>query len=131
MHTADTFCDIGMCEGREGNNARKDAGILSFSENPGVRYRGLHAARGKSGNISVRCWSATMSQAGAMFADRVGTGSSERLLASVDARLQKDPTGHLSVHQLAREIQRQMGTGDYAGSHETLPVGQASAGRPR
>src|SRR5262249_48033853 len=39
-------------------------------------------------------------------------------------------TGDVSLHQLAGEEQRQMGAGDYTCGHETLPMGQASAGRP-
>jgi hypothetical protein len=56
-----------------------------------------------------------------MFAGRVGTGFSEKLLANLYGKLQTKTIG-LPLYQPAGEITRALGSGDYPGDHETLPV---------
>jgi bifunctional non-homologous end joining protein LigD len=63
---------------------------------------------------------------GILFAGRVGTGFSDKVLANLYAKFQKlrapsCPPG---------EIQRTLGTGHYARGHETVPVGQTRTGCP-
>ena len=67
---------------------------------------------------------------GLIFAGRVGTGFSEKLLATLYGKLQKLKQSACPFIKLAGEIPRQMGPRDYACGHATLPMGQTRAGRP-
>jgi ATP-dependent DNA ligase len=64
-------------------------GSRSSSHEPKNSSSAATRCRKEAANISVLCSSATIARAVFGFAGRVGTGFSEKLLASVDAQLQK------------------------------------------
>ena len=67
---------------------------------------------------------------GLMYAGRVGTGFFGQDVGESLRKVSKAQGVVLPVYQLTREEQRQMGSWDYPGCHETLPVGQTCTGRP-
>jgi bifunctional non-homologous end joining protein LigD len=66
---------------------------------------------------------------GLLFAGRVGTGFSEKLLRSIYDLPQKITRQGVPFCQFAREKTRQMGPRYHPCGHETLPLGRAGLGR--
>src|SRR5262249_23104309 len=67
---------------------------------------------------------------GLVFADRVGTGFSEKLLASIDGQLQKLRRATCPFINLPEKSRGRWGPWDYPCRHETVPLGQTGTGRP-
>jgi hypothetical protein len=67
---------------------------------------------------------------GLQFAGRVGTGFSEKLLASVDSQSQKIKRSTCPFINLPEKTRGRWGPRDYPCDHETLPLGRAHTGRP-
>jgi bifunctional non-homologous end joining protein LigD len=67
---------------------------------------------------------------GFLFAGRVGTGFSERVLANIYCKLQKLKQPACPFIKSAGKIPRQMGPRNNPDGHETRPLGQTRFGRP-
>ena len=67
---------------------------------------------------------------GLLFAGRVGTGFSERVLAELYGAMQRIKRATCPFVNLPEKRLGRWGPGDHAGSHETLSLGRTGAGRP-
>jgi bifunctional non-homologous end joining protein LigD len=92
------------------SSRRSGAWVKFKTPIPGVRYRRLHVPEGNRkyfGSLLV----GYQSPEGFMFAGSVGTGFSEKLLASIDGAIEKDQTCYMPVYNLPEKSKGRWGLG--------------------
>ena len=109
--------------------AQRCVGQIQDHQVSGVRDRRLYLARRHPEITSAPCWSATRVQMGSSFPAESDPASQKNSWQHRRA-IAKAQVYYVSLYQLTRENQRQMGLWDHAGGHEALPVGQACVCRP-